>query len=99
MGPLPHVDHLVWDSWNRRHLTMHGVAPDEVEQVIAGDPTVRATYKNRLQLVGSTAAGRMLSVVIGPVPAQPDVYFVFSARPASRKERAADALQKGGSQP
>lgn len=98
MEPLPHIDHLVWDEWNRQHLTKHGVTADEVERVIAGDPSVRATYKNRLQVVGPATAGRMLSVVIGPAPAQPDVYYVFSARPASRKERAAYASEKGGRQ-
>jgi hypothetical protein len=41
----------------------------------------------------------MLSVVIGAVPAKPDTYYVFSARSASRKERAAYAEQKGGAKP
>lgn len=99
MDPLPHIDHLVWDDWNRQHLTKHAVTPDEVEQVIASDPSARATYKNRPQVVGPTMAGRMLSVVIGSVPEKPDIYDVFSARPASHKERAAYVQQKGGSLP
>jgi len=50
-------------------------------------PLVRETYKHRQQLVGPTLTGRMLSIVVGPVPDRPDIYYVFSARPASRKER------------
>ena len=98
MDTLPIVDEIVWDDWNREHLLKHGVTAAEVEQVIRGNPYARATYKNRLQVVGPTAAGRMISVVIGPVPAQPDIYYVFSARPASRKVRSAFARHKGGSE-
>jgi uncharacterized DUF497 family protein len=75
------------------------VLPEEAEEVVAGEPTIRETYKQRLQLVGPTLAGRMLSIVVGPVPDQPGVYYVFSARPASRKERGAYAQEKGGSRP
>ena len=99
MALPPHIDSLVWDDWNRQHLTKHAVTPDEVEQVVAGVSFARATYKDRLQIVGPTAAGRMLSVVIGPVPEQPHVYYTFSARPASRKERAAYAFQLRGALP
>lgn len=24
---------LIWDDWNRKHLTAHDVIPDEVEEV------------------------------------------------------------------
>jgi len=75
------------------------VLPEEADEVVAGEPSARETYKNRVQLVGPTAAGRMLSIVVGPVPDQPSVYYVFSARPASRKERGEYQQQKGGSHP
>jgi uncharacterized DUF497 family protein len=87
MQPSPHIERLIWDEWNRNHISKHSVLPEEVEEVIAGDRLDRATYKGRLQLVGATAAGRILSVVVGPVPDEPNAYYVFSARPASRKER------------
>lgn len=48
----PCIERLVWDDWNRLHIAKHTVRPDEVEQVIAGNPLVRETYKQRLQLVG-----------------------------------------------
>ncbi len=93
----PHIERLVWDDWNRDHLTKHQVLPDEVEEVVAGASTSRETYKARLLVVGPTTSERMLAIVIGPVPGDPGAYYVFSARPASRKERAAYTQQKGGS--
>jgi uncharacterized DUF497 family protein len=97
MTGRPHIERLVWDDWNLDHIAKHDVLPQEAEDVIAGEPTVDETYKQRMQLIGPSAAGRMLSIVIGAVPDQPNVYYVFSARPASRKERADYARRIGGS--
>ena len=97
MDARPHIHHLDWDDWNRDHIAKHAVAPEEAEAVIAGDSLVRSSYKSRLVFTGPTFSGRMLTVVAGPVPDQADVYYVFSARPASREERAAYQQQKGGS--
>lgn len=94
-----HIDHLVWDAWNREHLAKHQTLPEEAEEVAAAEPVIRATYKGRSQLIGPTSAGRMLTVIVGPVPDQPAAYYVFSARPASRKERHYYEQQKGGSNP
>jgi|SRR5579884_4342489 len=94
-----HVAHLIWDEWNREHIAKHQVVPAEAEDVAAGDPAIRATYKGRFQLIGPTRAGRMLSVVVGPVPNQQDVYYVFSARPAHRSERRYFEQQQGGQTP
>lgn len=95
----PHIDRLHWDAWNRDHLTKHGVAPEEAEEVVAGEAVVRETYKERLLFIGPTLGGRVLTVVAGPVPDQAGVYYVFSARPASRKERRYFKEQKGGPTP
>lgn len=95
----PHIDLLVWDDWNRDHIGKHAVRPEEAEEVVAGEPTYRQTYRSRLQVVGPTVAGRLLTVIIGPVPDQAEACYVFSARPASRKERQYYAEQKGGSHP
>lgn len=84
----PHIEHLHWDDWNRGHIAKHAVLPEEAEEVVVANPMIRETYKRRLQYIGASVAGRMLSVVIGAVPDQPGVFYVFSARPASRKERA-----------
>ena len=65
----------------------------------ADNSIVRETYKQRLLLIGPTLPGRLLTVVAGPVSNQPDVYYVFSARPASREERQYFQHQEGGSDP
>ena len=101
MTNRPPIVRLIWDDWNRDHIAKHAVLPGEAEEVIAGKPMVHETYKQRLQFVGPTLAGRMLSIVVGLVPDRPGVYYVFSARPASRKERnayvQAQAQAQGGS--
>jgi uncharacterized DUF497 family protein len=96
MQSCPHLDRLVWDDWNRDHIAKHAVLPEEAEEVVAGEPAVRDTDKQRLQLIGPTLAGRILTVVIGPVPNQPGAFSAFSARPASRSERHYCEQQKGG---
>jgi uncharacterized DUF497 family protein len=81
------IQRLDWDEWNRNHIIKHNVTVVEVEEVIAGSWYSRETYKSRTLLIGFTASQRMLAIVVGPVPDDPGAYYVFSARPASRKER------------
>ena len=97
MDPPIVIRELVWDAWNRDHIGKHDVAIEDVEEVIHGDPIVRATYKQRLQLIGAKSDGTVLSVVMGPVPLQPGCYYVFSARRASRRERQLYFQQMGDS--
>lgn len=89
---------LDWDDWNQEHIAKHGVTQQDVEEVVAGDPAVRETYKNRLQLIGPTRTGSMLTVITGPVPNKPGWYCAFSARPASRSERRFYRGQRGGAE-
>lgn len=79
---------LVWDDWNRAHLQKHGITQSEAEAVVLGDPYVRESYKGRLLATGPNESGRILAVALGPVPGADRVWYVFSARPASRAERA-----------
>lgn len=81
------VESLAWDDWNLVHITKHEVSPAEIEDVVFGFVVVFPSYKNRHKLVSLTSFGRVLSVVIGQVPGEPHAYYVFNARPASRKER------------
>lgn len=90
------VEWLVWDAWNLRHIwERHGMRPEQVEDVCIGDPVVSPSYKNRAALIGPDRSGRILTVVLGPVPGQSAAYYVFSARPASRKERRDYFAAKG----
>lgn len=93
----PHIARLSWDDWNRDHIGKHAVSPQEAEEVVAGESMFRQSYKQRLAVTGPTIAGRLLTVIVGAVPDHPGTFYVFSARPASRQERAAYQAQKGGS--
>lgn len=78
---------LFWDDWNREHIGKHHVTTEEAEEAVFSEAVVTPTYKDRFQVIGPTSSGRVLSVIVGQVPGQPGRYYVFSARPASRKER------------
>lgn len=95
MDGRPLIERLIWDDWNRDHIAKHAVTPDEAAEVVVGSAIFRASYKNRLAVTGPTVEGRMLTVIIGPVPAQPGSFYVFSAQPASRGERREHKQQRG----
>ena len=99
MSDTFYADRLEWDDWNREHIMQHDVLPEEAEQVAKSGPVVLESYKGRLVLIGPTLTGRMLAVIVGPDLIRPDVYYVFSARPASRKERRHYEQEKGGDTP
>jgi uncharacterized DUF497 family protein len=79
---------LQWEAWNIRHIwERHQVVPRQVEEVFAGTPYARPTYRERFLVVGPTVSGEMMAIVIGPSDVDPNIYQVFSARKASRRER------------
>lgn len=92
------VRRLTWDAWNVAHIARHGITQDEVETVCHGDPIIfKQSYKNRLVILGPDHDGRILAVVIGPVPNEPSgIYYAFTARPADRAERRFYHQAKGG---
>ena len=89
-------DRLVWDEWNIEHAAKYGVAIEEIESVFSSEPIATESYKSRLLLIGMSSLGRMVAVVVGYVPNAPNVGYVFSARPASRRERRRYAQLKEG---
>lgn len=89
------IKSLRWDDWNLEHITKHGMEPDDAAEVVWGSPIVDTTYKGRLRYTGLNAARRLLTVIVGADPDRPGVYYVFSVRPASRKERRQYVAQKG----
>lgn len=95
----PRIDGLVWDDWNLEHIAKHAVSKDEVEEAITGESIFRASYKNRIAVTGPTQVGRMLTIIIGESPRQAHLYYVFSARPASRAERRDYLAEKGVPEP
>jgi hypothetical protein len=91
------IRRLIWDEWNVAHIARHNVVPQEVEDVCHSDPLVQQGKKGRVVLVGPTAAGRVLEVVLDPEGR--GVYYPVTAFPASRKDRALYQQHKGGGTP
>lgn len=90
------IRRLVWDPGNVAHIARHQVGPKEVEEVCHGDPLVQQGNVGRTVLVGPTAAGRMLEVVLDPEGN--GVYYVVTAHPTSRRDRALYQQEKGREQ-
>jgi len=86
---------LIWDEWNVAHIARHQVTSEEVEEVCQSNPLVQQGYHGRTVVVGHTRDGRMLEVVLDPEPEE-GVYYVVTAHPASRKDRALYQKEKGG---
>ncbi len=95
---MVYIRRLQWDAWNVAHIARHQAAPEEVEEVCRGDPVELESYKQRIVLIGPTTTGRTLAMVLGPIPGAPNVYYAFTARPASRRERRYYQEQKGGAE-
>ncbi len=79
------VKKLLWDKWNLEHIKKHGVTKEEVEG--AGKAIIFSVqaYNNRVRIVGR-AGKRILSVILNPQD-KAHVYYVVTARDASKKER------------
>jgi uncharacterized protein len=89
------IGRLVWEEWNIVHIARHNVIPQEVEEVCHNDPIEREGKKGRIQLIGLTRKGRILSIILDPEP-EPNMYYPVTAHPASRQERRAYRTEKGG---
>lgn len=77
---------LFWNEANIEHIARHDVSPDEAEQVCRLQPKVRRGRDGRYLVLGRTAAGRYLLVVLtylGHGEAR-----VITARDMDDKERA-----------
>jgi uncharacterized DUF497 family protein len=79
------VRRLHWDRASEARVAEHRVAPVEVEALCHGEPLALRAPADRLIAIGSTPAGRDLTVVLAPLTA--DTYEVVTARPATRRER------------
>src|SRR5262245_53142328 len=87
------IHRLIWDPWNVGHIARHQVTLREVEEVCHPKPLVQQGNIGRIALVGPTVAGRMLAVILDP---QGDgAFYVVTAHPASRKDRALYSREKG----
>ena len=88
------IRRLIWDPWNVGHIGRHGVSPREVEEVCRTDPLGKVGKYGRIALVGPTSAGRILVVILD---AEEDgAFYVVTAHPANRRDRAVYLREKGG---
>jgi len=76
---------LVWNDWNRNHITKHSVTVKEVEEAYEDRLMLFESYKKRLIVLGKTKRDRLLTVVCSSEH-QDDLYVV-SARDMSKNER------------
>ena len=81
------VEKLLWDTWNVDHIRRHGVTPQQVEEVCHRRHLVRQTHADRLLVIGTDQDNEMRSIVLSSQGASK--YYVVTARPAGRTERAA----------
>jgi uncharacterized DUF497 family protein len=86
-----HIAQLILDVTNIPHIARHQVNPDEVEQACQQLLATFPGKSGRILVVGKSQAGRILSLVLAPKG--DGVYYVVTARDASRTERR---LIKGG---
>lgn len=80
------VTTLAWDDENVEHIAKHGVRPEEVEEVCFGPKNVvLRARENRYAVLGRTAAGRYLKVIMTlPVTGRSRV---ITARDMTDRER------------
>ena len=58
------ISDFEWDDGNALFLELgHGIAPEEVEEVLAGRPFFRRTKKEHYAAFGATSAGRCLTII------------------------------------
>ena len=84
----PHIviERLAYEDDRPAHIARHDVTLAEVFEVINGDYLTFAGKLGRYLLVGRTAAGRFLAIVVGDRD-QPGTYGLITARTARRDER------------
>lgn len=74
-----------WDDGNVGHIERHGLTPEEVEEVFAGDYKVRRTRQGRYIALGQTLDGRLILVVFRRLPG--GLARVVTARNMDTSER------------
>jgi uncharacterized DUF497 family protein len=76
-----------WNEWNEEHVAIHGVTPDEAEDVVraAHSPFPLVDGDERYLVWGPGSGGRLLQVVF--VIDADDTVFVIHARPLTEGEK------------
>ncbi len=78
------VKKLIWDNWNRLHITKHSVSIEEVEDSVQHLLAHKKAKKGRYLLI-CRAGTRLLSIFVSRVGT--GEYYVATARDSDKKER------------
>jgi hypothetical protein len=58
---------IAWTEASEEHIAAHGIRPGEVEEAVNSRPVrTLAGRANTTEVYGTTAAGRMLVVILAP---------------------------------
>lgn len=79
------IRQLIWDNWNVKHISVHKVKQEEVNQACRVILKTFETYKERLIILGKTEKGRLLTVILAKE--KNGRYYVITTRDMSKKER------------
>ena len=79
-------DAFRWNDWNRDHIAVHGVLPEEAEYVInhASAPYPEKIGEGKWRVRGHTSSGRYLQVVF---IIEDELYYVIHARGLTEREK------------
>ncbi len=92
------VSSLKWDEFNRPHISLHKVQPNEVEEaILSTDPQVRRLTPTgeRWFIYGVTIEGRWLTILIGPTE-KPEEWYPITARDCTELEMEEYVMKRGG---
>jgi uncharacterized DUF497 family protein len=94
---------FIWDSDNIAHIALHGVTPEEAEQVIQNDPLDLErqiqNYEGRFVHLGETNTRRILFVIVTVREAALRVVSAFPADKAVRKHYRNEKAKYHGQDP
>jgi uncharacterized DUF497 family protein len=60
------IKSLIWDDWNRDHLSRHQITPEEVEEVCHSKHRAVQSYRKRILIMGKTNNRRTICIVLSP---------------------------------
>jgi hypothetical protein len=94
MGSTVTIRRLLWDARNKRHIARHNVDPEEVEDVVFGNPLpARGKILKRLVVVGETQEKRVLEVLLQNHGA--GEWYPLTAYDASDEKKAVYRRERG----
>ncbi len=78
-----------WNADNTEHIAMHGIEPEEAEQVVdaARPPYPRYVGDEKWLVWGQTVFGLYLQVAFLKDPEPTDTIYVIHARPMTEREK------------